>query len=196
MFERHGLPPPVGALALPTPRDEGRAKLAGEVLLRFRSRGGRRARDWTFVALAGAIVLALNLGSSAAHDDATSLHGGWAAAAAGFALIASGATLRLWAVHELGRFFKGVVVIQEGHRVVRTGPYRLLRHPSYTGGLIAFLGIGVAFDDWLSIVALVVPPLIGILVRVHMEEAALTAALEDEYRDYAAHTRRLVPCIW
>jgi protein-S-isoprenylcysteine O-methyltransferase Ste14 len=172
------------------------ASIAGEILLRFPNRGGRRRHDWTFFALAGAIILSLNLGFSAAHHHATSLHGGWNAAVVGLALIASGATLRLWAVHELGRFFKGVVVIQEGHSVVRSGPYRFLRHPSYTGGLIAFLGIGVALDNWLSILALVVLPLIGVLLRVHVEEAALTAALGDEHRDYAAHTRRLVPGVW
>ncbi len=54
----------------------------------------------------------------------------------------------------LGRLFKFVVVIQDDHRVITSGRYRLLRHPSYTGGLVAFLGAGIALDSWLSIVAL------------------------------------------
>ncbi len=88
------------------------------------------------------------------------------------------------------------MVIQEGHRVVAAGPYRLLRHPSYTGGLVAFLGAGIALDSWLSMLALVLIPLLAVLVRIHVEEAELAAALGPEYTPYASRTRRLVPGLW
>jgi protein-S-isoprenylcysteine O-methyltransferase Ste14 len=62
-----------------------------------------------------------------------------------------GLALRLWAVLSLGRFFKVTVSIQEGHRVIRSGPYRLVRHPSYSGLLIALLGLGLALETWLGL---------------------------------------------
>lgn len=78
----------------------------------------------------------------------------------------------------------------------RIGPYRLLRHPSYTGGLVAFLGAGIALDSWLSVLALVFVPLLAVLVRIHVEEAELVTALGPEYTRYASRTHRLVPGLW
>lgn len=104
--------------------------------------------------------------------------------------------LRVWAIVTLGRLFKFVVVIQDGHRVVTSGPYRLLRHPSYTGALAGFLGTGIALDSWLSMLALVLIPLLAIGVRIHVEEAELARALGQEYRAHAGRTRRLVPGLW
>ena len=103
---------------------------------------------------------------------------------------------RTWAILTLGRLFKFVVVIQDGHRVVASGPYRLLRHPSYTGGLVAFLGAGIALDSWLSALAIVFIPLLAVLVRIHVEEAKLATALGPEYTRYASRTHRLVPGLW
>ena len=116
--------------------------------------------------------------------------------AAGLVVLAAGVALRTWAIVTLGRLFKFVVVIQDGHRVVTSGPYRLLRHPSYTGGLGAFLGAGIALDSWLSILALVFIPLLAVLVRIHLEEAELATAPGPEYTRYASRTHRLVPGLW
>jgi protein-S-isoprenylcysteine O-methyltransferase Ste14 len=102
----------------------------------------------------------------------------------------------VWSIRTLGRFFRYEVVVQEGHRVVDTGPYRLVRHPSYTGSLLAFLGIGIALDNWLSVAAALGLPLLGFLRRIAVEEAALTSELGDAYRSYKERTRRLVPGIW
>jgi protein-S-isoprenylcysteine O-methyltransferase Ste14 len=96
----------------------------------------------------------------------------------------------------LGRFFKVTVSIQEGHRVVSSGPYRLLRHPSYTGLLAILLGLGLMLGTWLGLAALIVLPLVGTLIRIRVEEAVLLDALGDEYASYAAATKRLVPGVW
>lgn len=107
-----------------------------------------------------------------------------------------GIAFRLWAILSLGRFFRGVVQIQEGHRVVQSGPYRLLRHPSYTGGLLAVLGLSLAFGNAVSAVALFAGVLVGLLYRIRVEERMLYAELGDDYAAYAARTRRLVPGVW
>jgi protein-S-isoprenylcysteine O-methyltransferase Ste14 len=148
-----------------------------EILLRLRNLGGRTAFDWTFGLVVASVVLAINLGFRAAHLQSTVFGGGWAPVAAGLGVLAAGVTLRVWAILTLGRLFKFVVVIQDGHRVVTSGPYRLLRHPSYTGALVGFLGAGIALDSWLSVLTLVLIPLLAIGVRIHAEEAELARAL-------------------
>jgi protein-S-isoprenylcysteine O-methyltransferase Ste14 len=80
--------------------------------------------------------------------------------------------------------------------VIRSGPYRLLRHPSYTGILLALLGIGLALGTWLGLLAVIVLPLIGVLIRIRVEESVLIDALGQEYVSYAAETRRLIPGVW
>ena len=167
-----------------------------EVLLRLRNLGGRTTTDPTFVAVAASVVLAINLGFRAAHLPATNLGGGWVTVGVGLTVLVLGVSLRTWAILALGRFFKFIVVIQDDHRVISTGPYRLIRHPSYSGGLLALAGIGIALDSWLSMVILFGLPLVAILLRIRVEETKLTAALGHDYETYTRRTRRLIPGLW
>jgi protein-S-isoprenylcysteine O-methyltransferase len=116
--------------------------------------------------------------------------------AAGLVVMWSGLALRAWAIHHLGGLFRAVVVIQRDHRLVTTGPYRVLRHPSYTGALVAALGFGIALGSWASALALVIGWGVGILYRMHVEEAALREAFGGSYDEYAARTWRLVPLVY
>lgn len=75
-------------------------------------------------------------------------------------------------------------------------PYRLLRHPSYSGLLLILLGLGLMLGTWLGLAALIVLPLIGMLIRIRVEESVLTGALGQEYVSYAAETKRLIPGAW
>jgi protein-S-isoprenylcysteine O-methyltransferase len=108
-------------------------------------------------------------------------------------LLVGGLAVRWVAILTLGRFFTVDVAIQSDHAVVQSGLYRTMRHPSYTGLLIAFLGFGVLFVNWLSMVALLVPITLGVLYRVAREERALLDALGPAYADYCARTKRFVP---
>lgn len=112
------------------------------------------------------------------------------------ALFAAGLALRWYAILYLGRYFTVDVAIAADHRVVDTGPYRYLRHPSYAGALLAFFGYGLSLANWLSLLLLTLPIALMFGRRITIEEAALSAALGAAYRDYAARTRRLIPFVW
>jgi protein-S-isoprenylcysteine O-methyltransferase len=96
----------------------------------------------------------------------------------------------------LGRYFTTNVATHQQQPVVRIGPYRLVRHPSYSGALIAFFGVGLFMSDWLSIVVLLLPITLAIFNRIRVEERALLAALGAPYADYCAHVKRLIPGIF
>ena len=96
----------------------------------------------------------------------------------------------------LGKYFTVVVRTSEDQPVVDRGPYRVLRHPSYTGLLLAFTGAGLMVGNWLSLVSTVVLVLIALLHRLLIEEHALAAALGDRYREFAASRARLIPYVW
>ena len=76
------------------------------------------------------------------------------------------------------------------------GPYRWVRHPSYTAELVAFTGIGLALGNWLSLLAAATLPLLALLVRIRVEEAALLTSLGEPYRTSADGTKRLLPRVW
>jgi protein-S-isoprenylcysteine O-methyltransferase Ste14 len=105
---------------------------------------------------------------------------------AGVVLIAVGIGLRGWSIATLGRFFQYWIKVQPGHRVVTDGPYRYVRHPSYTG-------IALACDDVWGLVAVAVLGGAGLAVRIRAEERQLTRALGAEYEHFAAGRKRLVP---
>jgi protein-S-isoprenylcysteine O-methyltransferase len=114
----------------------------------------------------------------------------------GVALFLGGLALRWWAIVYLGRHFTVNVSIAPDHRVVDSGPYRFVRHPSYAGALLAFVGLGICYGNYASLIAIAVPVTLAFLRRIAVEEAALTKALAGAYSEYASRTRRLVPWIY
>ena len=113
----------------------------------------------------------------------------------GFGLFLLGLVLRWYSIWYLGRYFTVDVSIAEGQRVVNTGPYRMIRHPSYTGALLAFLGFGLCLGNWLSLLSLC--PIVGAFMwRIHIEERALQEGLGEDYRAYARQTKRLIPFLY
>ncbi|GAA1932084.1 methyltransferase family protein [Streptantibioticus ferralitis] len=108
----------------------------------------------------------------------------------------AGIAFRLWAIIALGRFFRGTVHIQHGHRVVSTGPYRWVRHPAYSGMLLAALVLALLMGNAASWLVFTACCLIALGYRIRVEERMLLDALGEEYRAYAARTRRLIPGVW
>lgn len=114
----------------------------------------------------------------------------------GVVLFVSGMGLRWWSIIHLGRWFTVNVAIASDHRVVDDGPYRHVRHPSYTGAIVCFIGAGLLLDNWISLLVLVVPVTVMFLIRIRIEERVLAQALGTAYTDYMARTKRLVPFLY
>ena len=119
-----------------------------------------------------------------------------AAAVAGLVLFISGEGLRVWARATLGRYFTYTVQTSEDQPVITTGPYRAVRHPSYTGLTLMAMGIGAVYQNWFGLVAMTVLTLVGLINRIRVEETALLADLGSRYREYATGRQRLVPHVW
>ena len=96
----------------------------------------------------------------------------------------------------LGRYFTFDVAVRSTQSVVQSGPYRIVRHPSYTAILIMLLGVGLALANWASLVVMLASGLIGLLYRVRVEEGALVEALGQSYVDYMRYTKRFIPFIY
>jgi protein-S-isoprenylcysteine O-methyltransferase Ste14 len=113
----------------------------------------------------------------------------------GVVLFAAFGALRLWPVFVLGNRFSGLVAIQPGHRLVTSGIYSVIRHPSYLGLLVSSLGWALAFRSGVGVLlaALLIPPL---LVRIEAEERLLRSEFGGEYEAYRARTSRLIPGVY
>jgi protein-S-isoprenylcysteine O-methyltransferase Ste14 len=118
------------------------------------------------------------------------------AAWVGLGLLWCGIGLRFWSFRTLGRYFTFVVQTSTDQPVITDGPYRVLRHPSYAGLLLIVMSAGLLIGNWWSLAALTVATTCGLVFRIHVEERALLHNLGDDYRDYAATHKRLVPFIW
>ena len=113
----------------------------------------------------------------------------------GILLIYVGIALRLYAIHVLGAFFTTEVAVAPGQTVIETGPYRLIRHPSYTGFLITLLGFGLCLTNWLSLLVIMACALIGFSYRIRVEEQVLQEQLGQRYQEYMRRTKRLIPFV-
>jgi protein-S-isoprenylcysteine O-methyltransferase len=115
---------------------------------------------------------------------------------AGVVLFVAGLLLRWWAIITLGRFFTVDVTIEKDHELVERGPFRVVRHPSYTGVLLAFVGFALSLGNWAALPVILLPIGAAFIHRMNVEEDALRGALGPQYLDYMRRTKRLVPFIY
>jgi protein-S-isoprenylcysteine O-methyltransferase Ste14 len=153
-------------------------------------RGTRLIVSWS---LGGAIVLGWLLPG---WVPAASTPAPTAFALAGFVVIWIGLAVRMWAVLALGGSFSTYIQVEGDQAVVTRGPYRWVRHPSYTGLLLIALGFGIGAGNWLSLLICAIVPLLGLLPRIAIEESELVRVLGEQYRSYQSTTDRLVPGLW
>ena len=114
---------------------------------------------------------------------------------AGIIFIISGIILRYISIKILEKQFTYSVKIVEDHKLIISGVYKYIRHPSYSGYLLIFLGIGMSYCNWLSIICFFIPNLISIIYRIFIEEKALTSHFGDQYTEYKGKVKSLIPWI-
>jgi protein-S-isoprenylcysteine O-methyltransferase Ste14 len=170
---------------------------------RQRGTGGtgrdRGTRVVNFILIAVAILLADALTAVIGKHSPLRIPGagpgGWPLIA-GLVVVWLGLVIRVWAVVVLGRSFRTTVEVDAAQPVESRGPYRWVRHPSYTGLLLIAAGYGLALGTWPGLAICLVLPAAALLRRIQVEEAELTRVLGDPYRDYREHTKRLIPGVW
>jgi protein-S-isoprenylcysteine O-methyltransferase Ste14 len=113
----------------------------------------------------------------------------------GLILFFAGCILRLAAAFALGRRFSGLVAIQPDHQLKTDGLYRYIRHPSYTGLLVAMIGWVLVFRSAIGLL-LNIPLFLLLLSRMNDEEKFLETHFGAQYRTYCERTRRLIPFVY
>ena len=111
---------------------------------------------------------------------------------AGVALVAAGLAFTVWARVHLGRNWSGTVTVKQDHELVRDGPYRYVRHPIYTGLLLAFIGCALARDEWRGVLGVAII-YAGFWRKLKLEERWMTEQFGDAYRRYIAEVPALIP---
>lgn len=111
-------------------------------------------------------------------------------------VMGTGLVLRTWSIYTLGSHFTMHLEIQEDHRVIRTGPYRYFRHPSYVGAFLTYVATPVFLHAWYSLIPTVIILTIAWLRRMHYEEKMLLEELGEEYKSYCRTVKRAIPGIW
>lgn len=113
----------------------------------------------------------------------------------GITLFAAGVAISIWAMLELGKLFTVRLGVQPGHRVIKSGPYRFVRHPAYISYIISILGIGLSMGSIVALTTLM-PIIVFIFWRMQEEERMLVAEFGEKYEVYMRETKRLIPFIY
>ena len=113
----------------------------------------------------------------------------------GTIIVGLGVAFAIWARRHLGAYWSSTVTLKENHKLIRSGPYGLSRHPIYTGVLLAFLGTIIAMGELRSVVAIAII-LIAIALKIRDEESVLQKHFPSDYLDYKREVKMLIPGIW
>lgn len=175
--------------------------LEAGLLIRDRIRGkGSAARDqgtlWLNIAIITAAVVAAGLLTGAVKNTGPWEFGSTGLSVAGLLVMWTGLAVRIWAITVLGNSFRMTVEVDTSQRVVDSGPYRWVRHPSYTGIVLLMTGLGLVYGNVPALAILLVLPAGVLIHRIFVEEAVLSEVIGRAYADYAARTKRLVPGLW
>jgi protein-S-isoprenylcysteine O-methyltransferase len=115
---------------------------------------------------------------------------------AALVVMIAGASLRIWAVVTLGRFFTWFITVYDDHEVVRSGPFRFVRHPAYFGALLLFVGTLLFLHAWIGAVLSLLFQLFAYVRRIRYEEAMMVERLGERYVVYRREVNALLPLLW
>jgi protein-S-isoprenylcysteine O-methyltransferase Ste14 len=165
-------------------------RFRGDVRRRFTDRTYWQLQAWQLAGLVSGMLLADEVSGAALPGSQ------WLWVVVGCAVGLVGVALRWWAIRTLGKQFTRNLQVAGDHELVVEGPYRHIRHPSYTGAILMLVGVGLGLGNALGLAACLVLPAIGYMQRIPSEEALLSQELGEPYTAYASHTRRLVPGVY
>lgn len=103
---------------------------------------------------------------------------------------------RQWAIFVLGKYFTPIISIQKSQKLIQNGPYKYIRHPSYTGFFFEIVGVGLFLSNWLAIIIIIIPLLHSLIYRISIEEKFLITEFGNEYISYKKRTKKLIPFIY
>ena len=114
----------------------------------------------------------------------------------GLAIIIVGMIIRFISIWTLGKLFTVDVTIRSDHKIKQDGFYRFIRHPSYSGSLLSFIGFGISLNNWLALISVTTLILIALIYRIRIEEKVLIGQFGAEYLDYKNRTYRIIPWVY
>ena len=115
---------------------------------------------------------------------------------AGFIIMWTGVLLRNYSIKLLGKHFTATIQLQQDHRLITSGPYGVIRHPSYLGALLAIIGIAVFLNSFIGVVVAFVAMMIAYTIRIQAEEKVLKGLFGNVYTEYQQKTKKLIPYLW
>jgi protein-S-isoprenylcysteine O-methyltransferase len=164
---------------------------------RNRRHGDARERDrGSFLWITLSVALGMTLACAFGFAGPGALACVWPWQLSGILVLISGLALRLYAIRLLDRHFTSRVTLLTCHRLIRSGPYRLLRHPSYLGQLMILTGLGAMMANGVSLFAAPCFTALALVVRIRVEERAMAEHFGAEFESYRRATWRLLPLIW
>ena len=114
----------------------------------------------------------------------------------GFIVMWFGVILRNYSIKLLGKHFTPTIQLQQDHQLITSGPYQLIRHPSYLGALLAIVGIAIFLNSITGTISTVIAMMIAYVVRISKEEAVLKSLFGATYTEYQKSTKKLIPFLW
>lgn len=168
--------------------------ILSEIILNIRRRSGKKDKKihdkdslkiiWITIAIANTVGIAIynNIKVPIGHSIIIPY--------IGLIIILSGMIFRFYSIWILGKYFTVDVTIRENHKLIDLGIYRLIRHPSYLGSIISFIGFGLSINNWLSLIIISFCVTMAMLFRIKIEENLLIAQFGQDYTEYQKSTYR------
>jgi protein-S-isoprenylcysteine O-methyltransferase Ste14 len=153
---------------------------------------GKHSLTYLWVTIMAAVIISANIGERTNFRLLRTGYLGYI----GLAVLIAGMVFRFVAIASLGRFFTVDVAIRKDHTLKKDGLYKYIRHPSYTGSLLSFLGYGISLNNWLALVTVMVPVTAAFLYRIKVEEGMLVQQFGVAYEEYRKGTYRLIPGVY
>lgn len=114
----------------------------------------------------------------------------------GLLMLTVGISIRVWAIYVLGKHFTATATITNNHQLIKNGPYKLVRHPSYLGAFLAIAGCPVFLNAGWAFGFATVAMTLAYYLRISVEEKMLTDYFGEGYVQYKMQTKRIIPFIW